>query len=60
MLDAGADVWWEDEATLGWDALHYAAERGDAKLCRLLLRRGAIWNAGESRQMCGCCSCVHR
>lgn len=47
LLDEGADVWYEDEGTLGWDALHFAAEKGDAKTCRLLLRRGAIWNAGE-------------
>lgn len=43
----GADAWWQDPDMLGWSALHYAAEGGHTKLVKLLLRRGAIWNACE-------------
>lgn len=46
--EEGADAWWQDLDMLGWSALHYAAERGHTKLVKLLLRRGAIWNACES------------
>ncbi|EPQ28325.1 uncharacterized protein PFL1_04152 [Pseudozyma flocculosa PF-1] len=41
----GADAWYEDADAHGWSALHYAAEAGHAAVIRLLLRRGAIWNA---------------
>ncbi|PWN42448.1 hypothetical protein IE81DRAFT_323411 [Ceraceosorus guamensis] len=47
-LERGADAWWEDEGTIGWSALHFAAESGNTKLVRFLLRRGALWNAVDS------------
>jgi len=46
----GADAWWEDENTLNWSALHFAANGGFTKLVKLLLRRGALWNAGEKER----------
>lgn len=48
LEENGADAWWEeDEAdSMGWSSLHYAADTGDEKITKLLLRRGAIWNAG--------------
>lgn len=45
--EGGADAWWEDESYLNWSALHFAAHGGHTEVVRLLLRRGAIWNAGE-------------
>lgn len=52
LEENGADAWWEEEGedTMGWSSLHYAAESGDEKIVKLLLRRGAIWNAGESER----------
>lgn len=44
----GADAWWEDEDHLGWSALHHAADGGHRDVAMLLLRRGALWNAGKS------------
>ncbi|PWN54106.1 S-adenosyl-L-methionine-dependent methyltransferase [Violaceomyces palustris] len=43
-----ADAWFEDSSNLGWSSLHFAAENGNVKLVRLLLRSGAIWNAVDS------------
>lgn len=43
----GADAWWEDESHLGWSALHFAANGGHADVVDLLLKRGALWNAGQ-------------
>ncbi len=46
LLEQGAHAWYEDARQAGWSSLHFAAEQGDAELCRLLLREGgAIWNA---------------
>jgi protein arginine N-methyltransferase 2 len=44
ILDKGAPAWYQDEA-LGWSCLHYAAERRDPELIKLLLQGGAVWNA---------------
>jgi protein arginine N-methyltransferase 2 len=44
LLDKGAPAWYQDTA-LGWSCLHYAAERRDPELLRLLLQGGAVWNA---------------
>lgn len=46
----GADAWWEDESALNWNALHWAAEGGHTLVVSLLLRRGALWNAGGCRR----------
>lgn len=51
LKEEGADAWWEDENTLNWSALHYAANGGFTRLVKLLLRRGALWNAGESHSI---------
>lgn len=45
--DEATDAWWQDPDMLGWSALHFAAEGGHTKLVKLLLRRGALWNACE-------------
>ena len=50
LKEEGADAWWEDENTLNWSALHLAANGGFTKLVKLLLRRGALWNAGEGQE----------
>lgn len=39
----------QDEDTIGWSALHFAAEGGHTKLVKLLLRKGALWNAVDQR-----------
>ena len=43
--NGSADAWYADEAMLGWDALHYAADGGHQDIIKLLLRNGALWNA---------------
>lgn len=49
LKEHSAPVWFQDG--LGWSALHYAAERGDADLVKVLLDNGAVWNAGQHRRM---------
>jgi protein arginine N-methyltransferase 2 len=44
LLSLGAPAWYQDE-TLGWSALHYAAERREPECIRVLLQGGAVWNA---------------
>lgn len=44
LLDRGAPAWYQNDA-LGWSCLHYAAERREPAILRLLLRNGAVWNA---------------
>ncbi len=45
LLNSGnCPIWYQDPET-GWSALHFAAERGDPDLVRLLLQNGAVWNA---------------
>lgn len=46
LKQEGADAWWEDDSVLNWSALHFAANGGHTKLVKLLLRHGALWNAG--------------
>jgi ankyrin repeat protein len=48
LKEADAPAWYQDE--LGWTAMHYAAEREDEKMVKVLLARGGVWNAGESRR----------
>lgn len=45
LIDAGAPLWYQDED--GTSALHAAAYIEDEKLVRILIEKGAIWNAGE-------------
>ena len=44
LLERGAPAWYQDTA-LGWSCLHYAAERREPDLLKLLLQGGAVWNA---------------
>ena len=44
LLEQGAPAWYQDDE-LGWSCLHYAAERREPEVLRVLLRGGAVWNA---------------
>ena len=44
LLNQGAPTWYQDPQ-LGWSCLHYAAERRETDILKLLLSEGAIWNA---------------
>lgn len=44
LLDKGAPAWYQDQE-LGWSCLHYAAERREHEIMRVLLGGGAVWNA---------------
>lgn len=44
LLSQGAPAWYQDPH-LGWSCLHYAAERREPEILRLLLVGGAVWNA---------------
>ncbi|WVQ82592.1 arginine N-methyltransferase 2 [Cryptococcus sp. DSM 104549] len=44
LLEQGAPAWFQDD-DLGWSCLHYAAERRESELLRVLLAGGAVWNA---------------
>jgi protein arginine N-methyltransferase 2 len=46
LLKDGAPTWYQEES-MGWNCLHFAAERGDAEVVRVCLAAGAVWNAGE-------------
>lgn len=39
-------AWFQDE--LGWSALHYAAEREDEEMVKVLLANGAVWNSVDN------------
>lgn len=43
--DGSADTWFADANTLGWDALHFAADGGHVDIVHILLQHGALWNA---------------
>lgn len=45
--DGSADLWFAEDDSLAWDALHYAADGGHTGVVRLLLQRGALWNGGK-------------
>jgi protein arginine N-methyltransferase 2 len=47
LLDAGAPVWYQDEAE-GISALHAAAYTENKELIDLLIAQGSLWNAGSS------------
>lgn len=46
LLKDGAPTWYQEES-MGWNCLHFAAERGDADIVKACLSAGAVWNAGE-------------
>lgn len=45
LVEKGAPLWYQAED--GTSALHAAAYREDAALVRLLIEKGAVWNAGR-------------
>jgi len=45
LLDDGAPIWYQHGET-GWSALHAAAFQRSSQITKLLLGRGAVWNAG--------------
>ena len=44
LIDAGAPLWYQDDE--GTSPLHAAAYIEDVELVRVLIQKGAIWNAG--------------
>ncbi|KAJ9116340.1 hypothetical protein QFC22_004780 [Naganishia vaughanmartiniae] len=44
LLKEGAPTWYQEES-MGWNCLHFAAERGDADIVKACLGSGAVWNA---------------
>jgi protein arginine N-methyltransferase 2 len=46
LIKAGAPTWYQED-TMGWSALHFAAERADSQVVKALLDGGAVWNASE-------------
>lgn len=46
LIDSDAPLWYQNEAE-GISCLHAAAYRQDTELVKLLIERGAVWNAGE-------------
>ncbi|KAJ9099213.1 hypothetical protein QFC21_004093 [Naganishia friedmannii] len=44
ILKEGAPTWYQEES-MGWNCLHFAAERGDADIVKACLGSGAVWNA---------------
>lgn len=47
LIDAGAPLWYQDDE--GTSALHAAAYIEDEELVRLLIAKGAVWNAGRPK-----------
>ena len=45
LIDAGAPLWYQDDE--GTSPLHAAAYIEDDELVRILIGKGAIWNAGR-------------
>ena len=46
LLEDGAPVWYQNEAE-GTSPLHAAAYVRNPQLAKLLIEKGAVWNAGE-------------
>ncbi|GHJ90418.1 hypothetical protein NliqN6_6820 [Naganishia liquefaciens] len=44
LLKEGSPTWYQEES-MGWNCLHFAAERGDADIVKACLGAGAVWNA---------------
>ena len=50
LIDAGAPLWYQDEE--GTSPLHAAAYIENEELVRVLIGKGAIWNAGWDLFLC--------
>ncbi|KAL7413701.1 S-adenosyl-L-methionine-dependent methyltransferase [Mrakia frigida] len=50
LKEADAPAWYQDE--LGWTAMHYAAEREDLEMVKVLLKNGGVWNAVDNLGYC--------
>lgn len=48
LIDAGAPLWYQDDE--GTSPLHAAAYIEDEELVRMLIEKGAIWNAGNVKR----------
>jgi protein arginine N-methyltransferase 2 len=48
LIDAGAPLWYQDGE--GTSPLHAAAYIEDEELVRVLIEKGALWNAGEVKR----------
>ena len=46
IIDSDAPLWYQNEDE-GMSPLHAAAYRQNTKLAKLLIDRGAVWNAGK-------------
>lgn len=46
LLEDGAPIWYQNEVE-GTSPLHAAAYTRNPQLARLLIEKGAVWNAGE-------------
>ncbi len=46
LIDAGAPLWYQTDDE-GLSALHAAVHKEDYDLAKMLLAKGAIWNAGR-------------
>ena len=46
LLDSGSPVWYQNENE-GISPLHAAAFVQNAELVKLLIEKGAVWNAGQ-------------
>ena len=49
FIDDGAPLWYQNDE--GMSCLHAAAYRQNTELVRYLIDKGAVWNAGVSRQV---------
>jgi len=55
LLDSGSPVWYQNEIE-GISPLHAAAFVQDAELVKLLIEKGAVWNAGWLSSPLACCT----
>lgn len=54
LLDSGSPVWYQNEVE-GISPLHAAAFMQNAELVKLLIEKGAVWNAGWLSSLLACC-----
>jgi len=47
IIDSDAPLWYQNSAE-GMSPLHASAYMQNAELARILIERGAVWNAGKS------------
>lgn len=55
LLDSGSPVWYQNEIE-GISPLHAAAYVQNAELVKLLIEKGAVWNAGWLSSLLAHCS----